>query len=56
MSFLKVVACLAFNDFKNSEVRKFGRRRKMKRWSLLEEDTLRTGVERYVLVLIKKSH
>ncbi|GMY30699.1 telomeric repeat-binding factor 1 [Fagus crenata] len=31
----------------NSEVGKFGMRRKMKRWSLLEEDTLRTGVERY---------
>ena len=30
-------------------------RRTIKRWSLLEEDTLRTGVQKYVFVLIKKT-
>ena len=30
-------------------------RKTIKRWSLLEEDTLRTGVQKYVFVLIKKT-
>ena len=30
-------------------------RRTIKRWCLLEEDTLRTGVQKYVFVLIKKT-
>ncbi|KAK9280331.1 hypothetical protein L1049_014019 [Liquidambar formosana] len=34
----------AVSPLKKSEITKFARRRKMKRWSVLEEDTLRTGV------------
>jgi hypothetical protein len=36
------------SPLKKYEVTKFVRRRKIKRWSLLEEDTLRTAVQKYV--------
>nr|XP_023913427.1 uncharacterized protein LOC112025000 isoform X1 [Quercus suber] len=35
------------SPLKKYEVTKFVRRRRLKRWSLLEEDTLRTGVQKY---------
>ena len=44
------------SPLKKYEVTKFVRRRRLKRWSLLEEDTLRTGVQKYVLVLIINKH
>lgn len=43
------------SPLKKYEVTKFVRRRRLKRWSLLEEDTLRTGVQKYVLFLIIKT-
>lgn len=41
----------AISPLKKYEEIKFIRRRKSKRWSLLEEDTLRAAVDRYVLLL-----
>lgn len=38
----------AVSPLKKHETPKFARRRKMKRWTPLEEDTLRTGVGKYV--------
>ncbi|XP_059430282.1 uncharacterized protein LOC132163923 [Corylus avellana] len=35
------------SPLKKQEVTKFARRRQIKRWSLLEEDTLRTAVQKY---------
>jgi hypothetical protein len=35
-----------FSPLKKHKVTKFARRRQIKRWSLLEEDTLRTVVEK----------
>ncbi|KAK9287626.1 hypothetical protein L1049_016063 [Liquidambar formosana] len=37
----------AISPLKKFETKKFARRRKMKKWSVLEEDTLRTGVKRH---------
>ena len=45
------------SPLKKYEVTKFVRRRKIKRWSLLEEDTLRTAVQKYVpFFLLEKIH
>jgi telomeric repeat-binding factor 2 len=44
------------SPLKKHEVTKLARRRQIKRWSLLEEDTLRTAVQKYVLVLILRKH
>lgn len=38
----------AVSPLKKYENKRFTKRRKAKRWSLLEEDTLRTGVQKYV--------
>lgn len=40
------------SPLKKYEITKITRRRKMKKWSNLEEDTLRTGVQKYVIALI----
>ncbi|KAF3454805.1 hypothetical protein FNV43_RR05253 [Rhamnella rubrinervis] len=37
----------AVSPLKKYEITKFAKRRKIKRWSLLEEDTLRTGIQKY---------
>lgn len=36
------------SPLKRYECQKFGRRRQIKRWSMLEEDTLKEGVQRCV--------
>lgn len=36
------------SPLKKYETPKISRRRKVKKWSILEEDTLRTGVQKYV--------
>jgi hypothetical protein len=41
----------AVSPLKKYEDKRLAKRRKVKRWSLHEEDTLRTGVQKYVLVL-----
>lgn len=38
----------AVSPLKKQEIRKFARRRKIKKWSSLEEETLRTAVKKYV--------
>lgn len=42
----------AFSPLKEYEDERFPKRRKNKRWSLQEEDMLRTCVQKYVLVSI----
>lgn len=37
------------SPLKKYETPKISKRRKVKKWSILEEDTLRTGVQKYVL-------
>ena len=39
------------SPLKKYEIKKIGVRRKHKKWSTLEEDTLRTGVQKYVILL-----
>lgn len=38
------------------EEKKFARRRKVKRWSLQDEDTLRKAVEKYALPCLDEHH
>lgn len=44
------------SPLKKYEIANFARRRKVKRWTLLEEETLRTGVQKYVLLLMETRH
>lgn len=46
----------AVSPLKKYEDKRFAKRRKVKRWSLHEEDALRTGVQKYVFVLISFAH
>ncbi|XP_028089131.1 26S proteasome non-ATPase regulatory subunit 1 homolog A-like [Camellia sinensis] len=38
---------MVVSPLKKHEIKKLARRRKIKRWSTLEEDTLRTGVQKF---------
>lgn len=43
---------IAVSPLQKYDDKKISKRRKVKRWSLQEEDTLRTGVQEYVLVFL----